>query len=300
MLGGILAINKYLQSKNGESTFHEEFVKIDSSAVTQILIYPKAEKGKEIKITKAAKGWDLQNDKIKTVADSNAVLGLLANFSNIKSQSLAAENKSGWNDLQVTDTSGSRIKITTKDNQTYDIIVGKFGYNPATRGGVTYIRHANEEAVYAVEGYLAFTVSQGFNAWRNKTFIRGNKNNWSSLTFNYPGDSSFVLSKQNNMWTVNGEPADSTKTIQYLTELANTQSSSFVDQYTPASTPVFTLTISGNNQSSPITVLAYPADSVQKYILHSNLNPEVYFSEAQSRLTDRIFVGKQKFFKEEK
>src|SRR5207237_8357648 len=124
---------------------------------------------------------------------------------------------------QVADTSDTRIKIITTDNHTYDMVVGKFGYNPAARNGLTYIRHADEEAVYAIEGSLSFTVNQDIDAWRNKTFITGNKDNWTSLTFTYPGDSSFMLSKSNNQWMVNGEKADSAKTAQYFNPLANLQ-----------------------------------------------------------------------------
>ena len=299
ILGGLVLFNKLYREKKSESTFRDVFVKIDTSTVTQILIYPQAEKGKEIKITKNGSRWDLQNEKIKTAADSNAVRGLLSTFSEMKSLSLAGADKSTWKDLQVTDSAGTRIKIIAADNKTYDMIIGKFGYNNETRQGNTYIRHADEEAVYSVEGFLSFSINQPFNTWRNKTFINGSKDNWTSLTFTYPADSSFVLSIQGNAWTVNGEPADSTKTEQYLSQLASMQSSGFVDGYSPSSTPVFTLSINGNNQPAPITVQAFPADSAQKFILHSSLNPDAYFSEAQSNIASRLFTGRKNFFASE-
>jgi hypothetical protein len=294
ILGGIAAYSKYSSTKN-ENTFRDEFVKIDTSAVTQILIYPKAEKGKEIKITKVEKGWELQNDKIKTVADSNAVRSLLGNFVDVKSVSLGAADKSGWGEMQTTDTSGTRIKIITKDH-TYDMIVGKFGYDPSSRNGMTYIRHTDEEPVYAIEGFLSMSINQGFNSWRNRGFIHGSKDNWNTLTFTYPGDSSFVITKLNNTWMVNDEAADSTKIVNYLNGLSNMQSSGFVENYTPASTPVYTLSIQGNNQSA-ISVQAYAADSTQKLILHSSQNADAYFNEAQSNIANRIFVGKGSLMK---
>ena len=299
VLGGIVAFNKLYQGNKDESTFRTQFVQIDSAAVNSIFIYPHTEKGKEIRLFKNGKHWDLQNDKIKTIADTQAVYSLLAQFADMKAVSLAGEDRSSWKDLQVMDTSGTRIKITTTGNKTYDMVVGKFGYNSSQRKGLTYIRHAEEEAVYVVEGYLAFSVNQGFDSWRNKTFLKGNINNWSSLTFTYPADSSFMLSKTNNQWNVNGEKSDSSKTITFLNELANMQSGGFVDSYSPATTPVFTLNINGNNQAAPITIHAYPSDSIQKYILHSSLNSDAYFSEAKSNLVNRIFAGKQRFIKQE-
>ena len=299
VLGGLVLFNKLYHEKKSESTFRDVFVKIDTSIVTEIKIYPQAEKGKEIKITKNGSHWELQNEKIKTAADSNAVRGLLASFAEMKSLSLGGTDKSSWKDLQVTDSAGTRIIFTTADNKTYNMIIGKFGYNNETRQGNTYIRHADEEAVYSVEGFLSFSVNQGFNSWRNKVLVHGDKNNWTQLTFTYPADSSFILSKQGSAWTANGEPADSAKAEQYLSGLANMQSAGFADNYSPSSTPVFTLSISVNNQPAPITVQAYPADSTQKLIFHSSLNTDAYFSEGQSNVMSRLFVGRTNFFAQE-
>lgn len=298
VLAGLVAFNKLYQSRKDESTFRTQFMQVDTAAVNSIYIYPKAERWKEIKLLKNGKRWDLQNDKIKTIADTQAVRSLLTLFTDMKAMSLAGENRSTWTDLQVTDTSGSRITIIT-DNKTYDMIVGKFSYNQSTQNGLSYIRHADEEEVYAVEGFLSISVNQGFNSWRNKSFLNGNANNWSSLTFTYPADSSFMLSKINDQWTINGERADSAQTITFINGLANMQSTGFADSYSPSSTPVFTLAINGNNLPSPVIVQAYPADSVQKYILHSSLNPDAYFSEAKSNLMNRIFVGKHRFVLQE-
>jgi hypothetical protein len=299
VFGGLVLFNKLYHAKKSESTFREMFVTIDTSIVTEIRIYPQAEQGKEIKITKNGSRWDLSRDKFTTVADSNAVRSLLATFAELKSVSLGGTDKSSWKDLQVTDSAGTKINFTTSDNQKFNIVIGKFGYNNQTRNGITYVRHADEEATYAVQGFLSFSVNQGFNSWRNKVLVHGDKNNWTNLTFTYPADSSFALNKSGSSWTVNGQPADSSKTEQYLSQLMNLQSSGFVDNYSPSSTPAFTLSISGNNQSAPITVQAYPADSTQKFIYHSSINPDAYFSESQSNFTDRLFVGIRKFLKEE-
>ena len=211
----------------------------------------------------------------------------------MKSVSLAGQDKSSWRDFQVNDSAGTKMKITTTDNKSYDIVVGKIGYDPASGGSMTYMRKSEEEEVYAIPGYLSFMINQPFNSWRNKTFVKGSRENWTSLTFTYPSDSSFVLTKANNDWIVNGEKTDSAKTIQYLNQLASVQGNGFVDGYSPASTPIFTISITGNNQSGPIIVQAYPADSTKKFILHSSLNPEAYFSETESHLKDRLFIGKK-------
>jgi hypothetical protein len=302
VLGGFVAVNKFFLAEKTESTFRSEFVKVDTALVSEIFIYPRAENGNEIKLVKSDKGWEVfrvTGNKLKAKADSNVVRGLLASFLELKSLSLAGSAKSSWDELQVGDTSGSRIKFVQTDGKTFDMVVGKFGYNPQTRSGTTCIRHASETETYTVDGFLSFTVNQGFNSWRNKAFLIANKENWTSLTFTYPGDSSYILEKQNLQWTVNGALADSSKTVQYLDGISNLQSSGFAEGYTPSSTPFYSLTIRGNNQPAPLTVIAYPADSIQKFILHSSQNPDAYFVESQSNFVSRIFVSRGNFEKME-
>ena len=194
VLGGIALFNKFYKNEKEENTFRNEFVNIDTGAVTEIFIYPRVGNGKEIKITKNGQRWDLQNDKIKTVADSVIVRSFLAELINKKSISLAGQDKTSWNDLQVTDSTGSRVKIITSA-ETYDMIVGKFGYNRATQRPLTNIRHTSEEEVYAVPGYLAYMVNQPFNSWRNKLMINRNKDNWTTISLTYPADSSLIIGK---------------------------------------------------------------------------------------------------------
>jgi hypothetical protein len=296
VLGGIVLFNKFYQSKKEESTFKDEFINIDTALVSDIYIYPQAEKGKEIRLRRNGKAWELESGKIKTFADTTAIRYLLSQFVDMKSVSLSGQDKSSWKDLQVTDSAGTKIKIVIP-GQTYEMVVGKINYNQASGSGSSNIRHAGEEEVYTVQNYLSFAVNQPFNQWRNKTFVNIQKDNWTAFSFSYPGDSSFVLEKNSDTWMVNGEKADSVKVAQYLGQVSTMQSTGFAENYSPASTPVFTVTMKGNNLSSPVIVRAFPADSSQKFILHSSLNPDAYFSESQSHLVDRIFVGKKYFLK---
>ena len=80
VLVAIVLFNKFYKSEKEENTFNGEFLKIDTSIVSSIIIVPPAEKGKQIKIIKNGQHWDLQNDKIKTIADSNAIRSLLSSI----------------------------------------------------------------------------------------------------------------------------------------------------------------------------------------------------------------------------
>ncbi|MFI5218936.1 MAG: DUF4340 domain-containing protein [Bacteroidia bacterium] len=298
VLGAIVFYTNYRDSNEGESTFRTQFVTIDTASVNTVLLYPKAEQGKEIKFTKNGAKWDLQNDKIKTFAEASTVNGLINSFANLKAQSLAATSKSKWDELLVGDTSATRIKFITSDNKTYDIMVGKFGYNNETRSGTTYVRMHDEDEVYTVDGFLSFSVNQPFNSWRKRILTSGGQENWTKLTFAYPGDSSFVLSKENNQWMMADRVCDSTLAANFISSIANLNSDKFLDNYNPGlNNSLYTLNIEGNNQS-PITIKAFAADSTVRFAVHSSLNSDAYFNDAQSQLAEKTFVGQNKFFVE--
>jgi hypothetical protein len=84
----------------------------------------------------------------------------------------------------------------------------------------------------------------------------------------------------------------------YLNTLSMLSSSNFVDDQKPLNDMAdFTLNIEGNNFASPIVVKAFKADTVNRYLVSSSLNEGAYFSGKSNDLSDKIFAGKNKFFK---
>jgi hypothetical protein len=57
--------------------------------------------------------------------------------------------------------------------------------------------------------------------------------------------------------------------------------------------------IEGNN-IIPVELNAFPADSINQYVVTSSLLPDSKFSGAKSGLFDRVFVKSTAFFPEEK
>ncbi len=297
ILGAIVWFTYFSDNGSDESTFRNEFISMDTSSVNSILIYPKAEDRKEIKFIKANNKWEVTNGKITASVDSMTVRSLLGQFALLKSQSLAAISSDKWDDLLVSDTSGTRIKFITP-SKTYDIMVGKFGYNNETRSGITYVRMYDEKEVYTVDGFLSFNVNQPFNSWRNHNLTKGNQQDWQRIAFIYAGDSSFVMVKDSIAgWTIEGQRCDSAEAANYIQSIAYLSSSEFIDNYSPgANQPVCQLRIEGNNQSA-ITLQAFPADTTIQFVLHSSINPDSYFNDAKSKIAEKAFVSKSRFLK---
>ncbi|TAL62331.1 MAG: DUF4340 domain-containing protein [Bacteroidetes bacterium] len=290
---GVIVLVFMLDEKKGGRTIREELVRLDSASVTSILLYPQSDKHAEIKFFKEGARWKVQKEKIMAEADSNGVRNLINTFKLIKPQRLASSEKSKWKDYSTDDSLGTRVKFFSGDKLYADVVVGKFSYNNNTRLGISYLRLYNEEGVYAVDGFIPMEVNQPFNQWRNKLVFKGEKNNFTKLTFNYPADSGFVLQKENGKWKADTAFADSAKVDQYLNTISYASSTSFADACKETS-PIMALSIEGNNMNRA-TIGAFLSDSIQRFILHSSNNPEAYFSAGNEKIDEKFFKGKNYF-----
>jgi len=287
----IVAVIFISQSGKNERTFREVLVDIDTSAVTEVLIYPKSKNPNEVKLFKDKNEWrvTLPSGGTAKVTDQR-MTSLFAQLLAIQPKRLAARDESKWNELQV-DTTGSRVKVFEGSDLALDLVIGRFQFQqPRTMN--TYVRLYNDKDVYEVDGFLDMTFNQGANVFRDGTVINSDYKDWKQIQFVYPSDSSFQLVNNGNKWLLNGNPTDSTKTVNYLNRLRNLTNTSFVDdkKNSNSTTPTFSLNITTNDMKF-IEVNCYE-DSTST-IIHSSQNPEAWFDGAS--LTKTIFVGKSTF-----
>ncbi|MBK9099359.1 MAG: DUF4340 domain-containing protein [bacterium] len=274
-----------------ERTFREVLVDIDTSKVTEILIYPKSQNHKEVKLYKENDEWRVtlpSGGSAKVLNDR--ISNLFTQLITIKPKRLAARDESKWNELQV-DSTGSRVKVFEGSKQTLDLVVGRFSFQqPRTMN--TFVRLYNDKDVYEVDGFLDMMFNQGANIFRDGTVIKSDFKNWQQLQFIYPADSSFQLVNSNNGWVMNGIPTDSMKTANYLTRLANLSNSNFVDdvKIDPTVSPTFSLNITTKDLQF-IEIKGFK-DSTS-FLIHSSQNPEAWFHG--SSLSSTIFTGKSSF-----
>ncbi len=283
-----------IESNKGESTFKTDLVNIDTAKVTAISIYPRATDHKEVRIYKEGnKYWKVKLDNNKTAnVPDNKVKNLLDMLIKVKPTRVAAQVESKWGEYKV-DTAGTRVKIFEGNDNTLDLIVGKFSFQQPRQMN-TFVRLNGENEVYETEGFLDMAFNQKADYFRNNSLINDDQTNWEKLTFTYP-DSSFELVKSGKDWTINGNKTDSAKTATYLRTLSHLSSSSFVDN-PPADLghSNYTLTIESDSLGAPgsgTTVISAYGDT-SATIITSSENNGTYFNGKQNKLTQKIFIGK--------
>jgi hypothetical protein len=294
IFGGLILIAAAIyifQGGESERTFREVLVDIDTTAVTEILIYPKSHKPNEVKLYKENNEWrvTLPSGSSAKVTDQR-MTSLFSQLLAIQPKRLAARDESKWNELQV-DSTGSRVKVFEGSDLTLDLVVGRFSFQqPRTMN--TFVRLYNDKDVYEVDGFLDMTFNQGANIFRDGTVINSDYNKWKQIQFVYQADSSFQLVNTGSAWLLNGKPADSLKTVNYLNRLRNLSNTSFIDDVKINSTtqPTYSLNITTSDMKF-IEVKCF-VDSTSSFI-HSSQNPEAWFDGTS--LTKTIFVGKSAF-----
>jgi hypothetical protein len=160
--------------------------------------------------------------------------------------------------------------------------------------GTSFVRLYNEKKVYGIEGFLALSFSGKFNDYRDKSFLSLKKEDIIKISFIFPGDSSFVLSRKDSTWQVNDHKTDSLALANYMNSLRYINGQDIKDNFKPVVNPAYELKIEGNNLLN-ISVKCFKSDSGDEFILNSSLNPDVYFTSKKDGIFDRLFKSEKYF-----
>jgi hypothetical protein len=288
-----------------ERSFRSDIIEVDTASITSVVInIPKDQAEIILSRTGSSSNWVVMSQGNKYAADISVVKNILAQLNDIKAERVAATNEDKWDQFEVSDSTGTRVILKDGNNEVADLYVGKFSYaqppqgaqqNPyqQQRGKMTsFVRLADENEVYAVDGFLKMSYQNDVNSYRNKSLVNVNKDDISRLVFQYPNNQSFSLTKNNNQWMINGQLADSAGTVGYINKIYRLTSSNFVAPSTPKTGDAeYTLRIEGNN-FTPIDLRAFPSDSITQFVVTSSFNADAEFDGAKSKLFEKIFIQK--------
>lgn len=298
-------LTKLFKSERNIRSFITDIVTVDTASIKSISIFPESMGREEIKFEKRDNKWITSLNNITDDADQSKVENIIKQLNEIKATRLVARTEEKWEEFQLTDSLASRVKILDKKGETVtDILLGKFSYNRLNPQqsysrnniqGISYVRLAGEKEIYAVDGFLNMAFNMDFSYWRDQQIIKAEKNNITKLSFKYPADSGFVALENDSKWNIGSMEADSASMDKYLSSLRLQSGSTFADEFSPENDPDYQLVIDGNNMSQ-IIVAGYersPADIV----IHSNQNPDSYFTSSKDGVFSRIFKSKVELLK---
>ena len=282
----VVVFIEIIDSRKGNRTFKSDLVEVVADEVTSIELYPKVTDGSLIKLFKENEEWKVESEGSKYNADQSSANRMIAELNTMKPKSVAASNKDRWEQFEVTDSLGTRVKLFKGTDLLANVIIGKFSFSQP-RNMTSYVRLNGEKEVYGVDGMLGMSFNRNLDAFRDQTVINSNKTDWKRLSFIYPADSSFVLERMGDQWMTDGIKADSASVVQYFNKISNLTESNFAKNK-PAIPSTHRLIIEGNNMMQKIEIAGYLLDE-GTCILETNQNPGTYFNSKTSAET--LFIS---------
>lgn len=292
-LAGLFALSRVFRSARLSSNVRTELLQVDTAMVTKVVLYPAAEKGKEVLLTKEGNRWSVKADSRVANTEQGSVNTALASFVKLKPLRLVAKKKEKWSEYSVAD-SDTRVKIFKGDEVVADVHIGRIGFNQSSDGQFnpgdvfTYVRLTSENEVYAVEGFLESSFNRSYNDWRDKSFLRVKKDLITELQFNYPADSGFVVTKKDKSWWIAGKQADSVKVNNYLSQIEYKNANGFADDFLGGAA---TVVIQINGASGSLATVEGWKRATD-WALKSSWQPTIYFSSENTGLVKTLFEAK--------
>ena len=302
ILAAVLAIFLVLRmTSNNKSNFRTKLPAIDSATITQLEIIPAS--GKTVLLQKESGKWLVISNGHKFDASRGSVINLLVNLDETPVKRVVATSSSQWENFKTTDSSGTRIRFSEGNDVVNDLVLGRFDYiqpknqMPDQYGRqpqgemLSYIRVADEEPVYAIDGMIALGMGKTANDYRDKRLTHFKKEDISMVTINYADGHSLSLKKEAENWKVNDKPADSATTIKYIGKLVNIRGKDLSEKQ-PADEQFFagmTIQLITGNQ---VTLKAFQVDSIN-YLFTSSQNPTNVIAEKDAKLKDKLFVNEE-------
>ena len=305
ILAGFAVIMYFYDRNKGERSFKSELFTVDSSKVSEIMVYPKGKTDNPLKLIKTGKTWEIKTSKNSYPADSSVIQRMISAVSRAIPERVAGTDRTSWKQFEISDSLGTHVVISQSNDIVADFRIGKISISQGNNQQMygrnqniiikSHVRVSGDDRVYVVDGFLSMMFGDQPSMYRNRVVFKVDKNTITKLTFVYPGDSSFMLVKTGNHWLLNDQPVDSAKTENWLNSIRNTMNSEFADDGTSPFVFPYTLKIEGNDMSA-ISIQGAINPAPKKYFVKSTFNPSAVFGSGNPNLFNQVFPGKDKFF----
>lgn len=300
ILIGLLAVYFIVRfAGQKERTFRDKVLSFDPAVVTAIQMNDPAQ-GQSVELRLSGNTWQVISEGRSYTADSNMVQGILSQLSDLPTKRYAGKGRDSWEKYELTEDQATLVTLFSGPKQIASVYIGKFSYTMPQeqpqamqmrqqQGDMTsFVRLADEQDVYAVEGFLKMSLNRNANSYRDRKLVSVNPDDITRFVFDEDGRETTLENKEGR-WFFDGFPADSAETARYKSTMARLSGGKFTEDGMPPGNPSHTLTLEGNN-FAPIQIRAYPvADTNVNYVITSSVNQGSNFNGKEGSLFEKIF-----------
>lgn len=276
-------------AKERDPNFSATFIQLDTTSVKSFIISSQA---KELSLRREDEQWIASNGHVYIKAPADLMDSLLGTLRHIKTQFIATQSPKDWSEYEVNESLGTRIQVYDAQGLSEDFIVGKTQITPAGQT-LSYVRFANGEEVYAVEGTPMRHLRLHFEDFRNKNILQFSNTEDVQEFFYETPDTLLQFQRTARGWMLGASLLDSVKMERYLQSLNGLQGDTFADDFDEveqAEQLYMTLTIFDGEDEEQFVIHCFRDSTRQMpFVLHSNQNSEAYFASDSLGLYRIIF-----------
>jgi len=245
----ITGLVKWMSTSGASEAFRTELLQFEPEQVDQIEI-DSPNRDNVVKLQKEGQTWKVsssENDD-SYEADSALIDGAISSLNNLNVNAVVSRDTSDFTRFKVDET-GTKVSLFSGTSKIGEIIIGS-PQVVSRQEFNTYVRPADVNAVYSVEGFLSANVDKNVDGWREKTVWNINRNTVTQIDLKQAEGTSFSIMKAgSNTWTSVGDTLDQSKVDQIVNRVTSLNASGFsdslsVDQF---SDPFYTITLHLDN-----------------------------------------------------
>ncbi len=240
----LLVIAGFIKFSESSSSSHElltNVITVDTAKVNKIVI--NTPNKKNLLLSKDGKKWNVQQGNGESYpADESSVENVISMMSNLKPDAIVSHNPKQFTRYEV-DSTGTKVNFQNGNNQLASIILGRFQMS-GQRNVNTYVRPANQNTVFLVNGFLTRSFNRPLDTWRDKQVWNIPRSNITQFDMVYPADSSYtVVSGGKGSWLYGTDTLKAGIVDNILDHVIRINLNSFADTLKPANLrkPLYTV-----------------------------------------------------------
>lgn len=281
------------------SSFDPLIVAVDTTKVDRIQFVTAGSPQDMYELNHTPEGWRATKGTVVISPKPDVLSAIFKSLAQLNANRIVTSDKAKYLEYELEADKAGRVTAWQGNKKLADIFVGGFRFDQATRTASSFVRLADHDDVYEVEGFSGMGLKARFDQLRDKTLINVAAADLTALEWVGPSGQKKTLTKEGQAWYFAGMQAvDSVKFVNYLNQLIGTNGVYFSDLtsvqgYTLAEQ----LTLQGNQLPSPITITAYDSrDTLKPFLIHSSVNPDAVFTSDTVGIYKRIFGDLRQFW----
>jgi hypothetical protein len=295
----ITVLVKWWDDSTSSQAFRTRLVDVDTATVNKMVIESTTQH-RRVTLSEDTAGWTVTDDATveRYPADANSVQRALQQLNELNIKSVATRNPEKYTRFKV-DSTGTKVSLYNDDTLLSSIYVG--APQMVSRGQYnSYVRPAEAEAVYTVEGFLNSTFGRNVDEWRDKIVWDVERDKIYRIDFLFPADSSYSVQRAGeNSWISEGDSLNVSAVNTITNRLGTLRVDSFIDSLSTEDfkNETFAVRLQLDNGTQKTLRLKLPADDGNSFQAVASDYPYV-FSLNKSSFENAVLKSRKELLKE--